>query len=78
MDEINNTMLSLWLEIGDLSATHTCDTEFLGMEATISAEVPRAVTPLRVEEENTVKRPSVFVLTSTNRNTKRTAKGKEK
>ena len=51
MKEIDNTMLALWLEIKDLSATHTCDTEFLGMETTISAEIPRAVTPLRVEEK---------------------------
>ena len=70
MNEINSTMLALWLEIGDLSATHTCDMDFLGMEATISAEIPRAVTPLRVEEKYTDRRPSVFVLTSTNGNTK--------
>jgi len=55
MKEIDNTMLALWLEIKDLSATHTCDTEFLGMETTICAEIPRAVTSLKVEEKYTEK-----------------------
>ena len=69
MDVLNTTMLSLWLEIGELS--HTCDPEFFGMTATILAEMPRAVTPLRIENEYTDKKPSVFVLTSTNEKTKK-------
>ena len=63
INELNSTMLSLWLEIGELSATHTCDSNFLGISATISAEIPRAVTPLRIEEKYTDKKPSAFVLT---------------
>ena len=70
MNEIDNIMLSLWLEIGEFSATHTCDANFLGITATITAEIPRAVVPLRVEEKYTDKQPSVFVLTSTNAKTK--------
>ena len=70
MDELDNIMLSLWLEIGEFSATHTCDVNFLGITATITAEIPRAVVPLRVEEKYTDKKPSVFVLTSTNGKTK--------
>ena len=69
MEELDNTMLSLWLEIGELS--HTCDPEFLGIQATILAEMPRAVTPLRIETKYTDKKPSVFVLTSTNEKTKK-------
>ena len=67
MGELDNTMLSLYLEIGNLS--HACDSEFLGMEATIHAEIPRAVTPLRIETKYTDKKPSVFILTSTNEKT---------
>ena len=54
MEELDNTMLSLWLEIGELS--HTCDPEFLGIQATILAEMPRAVTPLRIETKYTDKK----------------------
>ena len=68
MNEIDNTMLSLYLEIGNLS--HACDFEFLGMQASIEAEMPRAVTALHTDTKYTYKRPSVFVLTSTNDQTK--------
>ena len=56
MNELDNIMLSLWLEIGEFSATHTCDVNFLGITATITAEIPRAVVPLRVEEKYTDKK----------------------
>ena len=61
-------MLSLYLQIGNLS--HACDFEFLGMDASITAEIPKAVTPLHTDTKYTYKRPSVFVLTSTNDQTK--------
>ena len=68
MNEIDNVMLSLYLEIGNLS--HACDFQFLGMEASIEAEMPKAVTALHTDTKYTYKRPSVFVLTSTNDQTK--------
>ena len=69
-------MLSIWLEIGELSATHTCDLGFLdgyikGAVTTTEAEAPRAVTPLRIGNNYTDRKPSAFVLTSTNKNTKK-------
>ena len=54
MGEIDNTMLTLYLEIGNLS--HACDFEFLGMEASLKAEMPRAVTPLRINTKYTDKK----------------------
>ena len=76
IDHLDSTMLSIWLEIGELSATHTCDLGFLdgyikGAVTTSEAEVPRAVTPLRIGNNYTDRRPSVFVLTSTNTNTQK-------
>ena len=69
LEEINNTMLSLYVEIGNLS--HACDLEFLGMGPSIEAEIPKAVTPLHTDTKYPPGRPSVFVLTSTNHRTKK-------
>ena len=69
MNEIHSTMLSLYLEIGNLS--HACDLEFLGVEASIEAEMPKAVTPLHIDTRYQYDRPSAFVLTSTNHQTKK-------
>ena len=44
---------------------------FLGVAATAKAETPRAVTPLRIGNKYTDKKPSAFVLTSTNEKTKK-------
>ena len=69
MDEIHGTMLSLYMESGNLS--HACDYDFLGMGASIAAKIPKAVTPLHMDTKYTYERPSVFVLTSTNVQTKK-------
>ena len=52
IEQLDDTILSIWLEIGELSATHTCDLGFLdgyikGAVTTAEAEIPRAVTSLR-------------------------------
>ena len=70
MNEINSTMLSLYLQIGNLS--HACDFEFLGMDASITAEMPRAVTPLHTDTKYTYKRPSMFVFHLHQRQNQRT------
>ena len=73
IEQLDDTILSIWLEIGELSATHTCDLGFLDGYAVITAEaeIPRAVTSLRTGINYTDRKPSAFVLTSTNRNTKK-------
>ena len=73
IEQLDDTILSIWLEIGELSATHTCDLGFLDGYAvmTAEAEIPRAVTSLRTGINYTDRKPSAFVLTSTNRNTKK-------
>ena len=76
IEQLDDAMLSIWLEIGELSATHTCDLGFLdgyikGAVTTTEAEVPRAVTPLRIGKNYTDRKPSAFVLISTNKNTKK-------
>ena len=76
IEQLDDAMLSIWLEIGELSATHTCDLGFLdgyikGAVTTTEAEVPRAVTPLRIGKNYTDRKPSAFVLTSTNKNTQK-------
>ena len=69
LEEINETMLSLLVEIGILS--HGYDPEFLGMCTSIGAEIPKAVTPLHIDAKYPPGKPSVFVLTSTNHRTKK-------
>ena len=68
LEEIDKTMLSLFVEIGNLS--HGCDLEFLGMCTSIEAEIPTVVTPLHIDAKYPPGKPSVFVLTSTNPQTK--------
>ena len=64
-------MLSLYVEIGNLS--HCCDLEFLdgNMHTSILAEMPKTVTPLHINAKYPPTKPSVFVLTSSNPQTKR-------
>ena len=76
IEQLDDTILSIWVEIGELSATHTCDLGFLdgyikGAVTTAEAEIPRAVTPLRMGKNYTDRKPSAFVLISTNKNTKK-------
>ena len=68
LEEIDKTMLSLFVEIGNLS--HGCDLEFLGMCTSVEAEIPKIVTPLHIDTKYPPGKPSVFVLTSTNPQTK--------